>query len=178
MNFAEYVAYFEALAISNKAIGHTHEGRKSFRRIDIEEVLNGAKADMDGEVCMFLESPEIRTYDGLSDNPRKLMYGAFLIMKQADKGDYESQIAALDTCMQVSEQALAKIYNDVKKKTQSKLHPWNIAGFDPNSVQFEKVGPVFGYYYGWRMQFTINQTFSNRLVLNDAEWYNDTKFSI
>lgn len=178
MNFSEYVAYFENAARNNRAISHLVNGRKSFRRIDIEEVITGLKSDLDAGINLFLESPEIRAYDGLSDNPRKLITGAILVMRNSEKGDFEDQIKALNDTMEVCEQLLAKIYNDARESLQNKNHPWKLRGFDPNSVSFEKVGPVFGYYYGWRMQFTINQLFPNRLILNNDDWYTEEKSSI
>lgn len=178
MKFAEYIAYFQNAATSNKAIAHGSDGRKTFRRIDIEEVLTGLKADMNGQICMFLENPEIRTLDALSDNQRKLMTGAFLILQQADKIDIGKQETALDQCLEVSEQVLSKMMNDARKSLQDKTHPWKLKGFDPNTVSMEKVGPVFGYFYGWRVQFTLNQPFPGIKALDESKWFDDTKWNI
>lgn len=177
MKFSEYVAYFEQAAKSNKLLAHGVGDNVAFKRIDIEDVLNGIKQDM-VNTCMFLENPEIRTADILSDNPRKLFNGAFLIMKNTDKGDFEQQISALDECMTISEQVLTKIVNDSRISRQNPSHPWQIKGFDVNTIGLEKVGPVFGNWFGWRVQFTINQTFTNRLVLKASDWYDDVPFSI
>jgi len=177
MKLKDYVTYFKNLAISNKKIAHNLNGKKTFRRIDIEEVLTGLKQDVDG-LSLFLENPEIKPYDALSDNPRQIYEGALLIMNSVEKGDFEEQENVLSESLEVCEQILAKIKNDVKACSMDASHPHKIHGFDFNSVRINKIGPVFGVFYGWRMTFSLNQTFNDKLVLKNTDWYNDTKFTI
>jgi len=178
MKFSEYETYFLEAAKSNKKISHlASPDKKTFRRIDIEEVITGAKSSMKG-LSMFLEAPEIGTRDMLSDNPRKLFEGAFLILNEAAKGNFDSEMTVLDETMDVAEQVVAKMKNDLLKHKLNANHPYKIKGFDPSSVKMFKVGPVFGNWYGWRVSFTIDQTWSNRLTLNNNDWFFDTKATI
>jgi hypothetical protein len=177
MTLNQYIAYFEGVAVSNKIIGHTHNGDVKFRRIDIEEVLGDLKTNMSG-LSMFLENPELRVVDGRSDNYRQEWQGAFLILNKIKPGDINAQISVLNQTLTVCEQILAKIKNDAAKESMQANYAWPIKGFDFNSVRINKVGPVFTTWYGWRLTFTLNQTFNNGLILQNNEWYNDTKFTI
>ena len=89
MKYGEYNKYFEDAARSNKQLKHlfTPE-RKTFRRMDIEEALTAQKVDLD-DISMILEPLEIRGRDLLSDNPRKMIRGAFYIVKPCPKNDFD-----------------------------------------------------------------------------------------
>jgi hypothetical protein len=178
MTIKDFVDYFENVAKGNKIISHaTPQDRVAFKRIDIEDVINGIRSDLEG-VSMYLESPEIKPADALSDNPRKLFKGAFLIMKPVDVSDVDQILEALDICQTVCDQILAKILNDLKKHKINSLHPFKIKGFNVGSVDMQKVGPIFGNSYGYRFTFTLDQTFTSNLILDQADWYSDTPFKI
>ena len=51
-----------------------------------------------------------------------------------------------------------------------------LKGFDVNSLRFYKVGPMFTNHYGWRVEFMLNDRFSNNLQLDETKWNNETKF--
>lgn len=177
MNVTDYINYFRDAAISNKLIGHTLNGKESFHRFDFEQVLGKVKSNFVG-VNLIIEPPTYRASDALSDNPRKNLNGAFLIVKTAKKGDDADEVNSITITESIAWQLVAKMRNDVKKYNLDKSHPNKLTGLDLNSINMEDVGPIYGNSFGWRVNFIMNQSFTNNLVLNDADWYNDTKFSI
>lgn len=178
MKFKEYIEYWEQAARSNKAISHNPStGKISFKRMNIDDVWNSVKLDLKDKV-MIVENPEIRTYDGGSDNYRKMMSGGVLFIEEVKLGDVNDELNKLDALETITEQFAAKIVNDVRKFKQNQNHTWKIKGLDLNTIALNKVGPLFGNWHGWRLTFTFNQTFADRLFLKNEEWINDTAFSI
>lgn len=178
MTTAEYVNYFKEAAKSNKVLKHLETpNRITFCKMNIDEILTLLKTDLVG-TSMVLENFQKRGQDLLSDNKRKIITGAFLIIKYVESGNFDAEIAALDETEAVAEQILAKITNDNIKFRHSKNHPWKIKGFDPNSVRQNVVVNLFDGWFGWRTEFSIDQTFRNNLQLVNDEWLNDTKFTL
>lgn len=177
MTFNEYIAYFKAAATSNKAIAYVEGENERFITVSVDDVINalGPKGD---SMTFCLEEFDYRPSDALSDNPRKQLSGAFFIIDLAKKGDKASKLSVLNNTDVVTQEFLSKIKNDQLKLGLNKNHPGKIKSFDLNSVRVEPIGPVFGNWYGWRTEFTINQTFINNLQLDDSKWLNDTKFTL
>jgi hypothetical protein len=178
MRHSEYIAYFEEVAKSNKLLNHlATPDRKTFRSMHIDEILNDANTDLI-EISLICEHYNIRTRDLLSDNPSKIITGAYLVIKQYEKGNTSSYDEILDETLIVADQILAKIKNDNKKFIQDKSHPWKLKGFDQNSARHSPVSNLFDFWGGWRVQFEIELSHLNNLVLKDEDWNNDTRFSI
>jgi hypothetical protein len=177
MTFSEYETYFLNGAISNKTIAHNPPGKISFRSVDIEQLLSDVKSSTEG-MSLFLEAPEIKGSDSGSDNPRKLYNCAFSILEEnTKKGDFDETRSIMDRTMLVAEQFIARIHNDFRKHKIDPNHPNKIKGFDLNSVSINKVGPIMNNQYGWRVTFTLNQLWPNRVWLNNNDWTNDTAAS-
>lgn len=175
MKTSEVINYFEQAAVSNKILKHDASGNGivSFREMDIDEIMNGLKTDLVG-ITLVLESMEKRLFDALSDNKRKPITIAFLVVEDTIKGDKESRRNAFDKCELVSEQIIAKVINDVIKYQRTKSHPWKLKGFDPNTVRCQLVSNLWGYWCGWRTELTLNQTWLHNLKLQNDDWTNDT----
>lgn len=178
MRFKDYIKYWEDAAVSNRAIHHLSDPKYiAFKRVNIDEVWQSIKLNMKGKV-VILENPEIRTSDALSDNTRKLLSGAVLFIEEVQKDNFDDEVTKCDELEIIAQQFMAKLINDVKKFKQNKNHPYKLKGIDQNTLQLNKVGPVFGNWFGWRLTFVLNQSFENNLVLDNADWLNDTQFSI
>ncbi len=176
MKFKDYIEYFETAAINNKVIAHDPTSNvPTFHEVDMETVLTSLRLN-NFRMSLIVECPEYTVDDQKSDNIRALNGGAFLILKEVKKDDKVDRRKVLDDTLDVAEQFVSKILNDCRIYLQNKFHPNVIKGFDANSVRIQKTGPFGPNYYGWRVQFTMNQTFKNGLQLNENEWNNETKF--
>ena len=179
MKLLDYQNYFESAAKRNKILAHKDPlERIAFKTFDIEDIISGVAIDLKN-ICLFAENPQTRVGDELSDNPRKIYVGAYLIMEPCqDPGDYKKIQEIYQRTEEVAEQVLAKIWNDAKCRNSNRAHPFAIEGFNLPSVNAQTVGPVFNGWYGWRTSFSINQTFTNNLILNEDDWIGEKRFSI
>ncbi len=177
MIFSDYIAYFKTAAINHKLLLHVDNTNVTFYRMDIEEVLTGLRYKLKTK-SLILENPEKNTRDLLSDNPRKIITGAFLVIGPVKKNDFADEVTVLDKCEEISEDILSKIANDCSKFKRNPNWARAIKGFDPNSIRSQKVGPLFDNFYGWRTEFQIIQTYRNNLKLDASKWNNETAFTI
>jgi hypothetical protein len=178
MKTSEIVAYFEAAAKSNKLLHHqSTPDRITFRRMNIREVMADECHDLK-DITMILENPKKRTRDALSDNPRKLITVAFLVMMPVEDDDFDGEVEAMDKCELISEQMFSKIRNDITKRKSDITHQWALKGIDLNSIVSQDVHYIFGKWHGWRNEITIDQSFYNNMMLNNADWTNDTKWTL
>lgn len=178
MKYSEVVKYFREASVSNKILRHRFTpDRKTFRSMSIDEIINDQTTNLK-EISLVLEEVDKRGRDLLSDNKRKLINIAFLVIMPAGQNDFEKQQDAYDKTEEVTEQILAKICNDAKKAKLSRRHQWRIQGFDPNSVRHQRAYNLFDGWFGWRTSLTIDQGYANNLVLDENDWLHDTKFEI
>lgn len=176
MKFSEYISYFRTAAINHKVLAHVDNTHHTFYEIDIEDIINSMKLK-NKFMSLLIESPEPKPSDEKADNVRKLMPGAFVILREAKMGDIADRELALDEAQEVAEDLVSKLLNDTKKcKHNASIQPRIIV--DVNSVKFQKVGPLLTNHFGWRVEFTFNSTFKLGLQLNESKWNNETKFSI
>lgn len=182
MTLLDYISYFETAAINHKLLLHNNGAapgstkRITFYEIDIEDILKALKLD-NKYMSLLLESPEYRPSDAKSDNIRNHTTGAYVVVEEVIMGDKVDRRNKLEATRKVAQQIIAKIINDNKRFSTKRTGP-EIKGFDVNSVRFQKVGPILTNHYGWRVEFTFNDTFENQLQLDEADWNNETKFSI
>lgn len=175
MRFSEYINYFKAAAISNKAIGHTDD-TKRFRSITIDELLNDQKSNL-VDTAMYVLPPQILTQDGGSDNPRKIFVGEVLILKMANPRNNQSIADILDDTEAIAEQIIAKMKNDRVAHLHNKNYQWKLKDLDIPSIRMTVNGPLMGSWHGWGIEFKINQLWPNRMTLNNEDWLNDTLFT-
>lgn len=176
MKFTDYISYFKTAAVNNKVLAHVEKTHHTFYEIDIVDILDGLKTKLKF-MSMLVECPESRIYDEKSDNIRKMVTGAFTIIKEAKAGDIIDREAVLDATQEVVEQILSKMLNDTRKsRRKSQLSPKIF--LEPASVRVQKIGPLPSELYGWRAEFTLNQPFHNNLVLDESKWDNETTFNI
>lgn len=179
MKPSEIRAYFEASAVSNVVLSHQEPSdRIAFKSMYIEEILQSLVIDFKN-ITLILETIQKRTRDLLSDNKRKMITIAFLVVDRVEKGNFSQEEQVMDQTEEVSEQIVAKIINDVAKWRMNNSHPWALKGFDPNSVRQNRVRNLFnGEWFGWRTELELDQSFANHLRLKNSDWKNDTAFVI
>jgi Na+-transporting NADH:ubiquinone oxidoreductase subunit NqrC len=84
----------------------------------------------------------------------------------------------LNETMKVATQMIAKIKNDSKISKQNPDHPHRIDGFVFSSVKGNKVTNLFDNWHGYRVEFAMNLSFTNNLVLDDSDWLHDTVYTL
>lgn len=176
MKYSQYIAYFKTCAINHKVLAHVENTHHTFYEIDIENILNGMKLK-NLYTSMLVERPEVRVYDEKSDNIRKIITGAFVILKEAKMGDFLSRENAMDECEEIASDIVSKLLNDTKKTKQSSAYTPRVV-VDSNSIKFQPIGPILTNHYGWRVEFAINSTFNIGLHLDINKWNNETPFNI
>lgn len=176
MKYSEYVEYFKTAAINHKVLAHVQDTHHTFYEIDIIDVAQESLKFKNKYLSILLEAPSKQPGDNNSDNIRKYISGAFVILKEAKIGNHADRQLVLDETEEVSEDVASKILNDAKKHLKNPSYQWKLKGFDVNSLRFYKVGPMFTNHYGWRVEFTFNDRFSNNLQLDESKWNNETKF--
>ncbi len=175
MTISEYIAYFRTTAVNNKRIAHDPGVHDTFFEIDIEQVWQNMKLETT-DMSMVIECPEIRPSDVKSDNIRKMTTGAFLIIQEVEVSNIVDRETKLNETFMIAEQIASKLINDYKIYQQDKQHPFPIKGFDPATLYWQKVGPALGQHFGWRVEFTISDTFTNGLQLDATKWNNETSY--
>lgn len=178
MRFSEYYNYFETVAINHKQLLHDPGAKRyTFFSIDMVDFISDFRNKVQ-QTALYLETYEFSASDQKSDNIRKEMRGAFLILKGTKPGDKTERNSILEETESVAIDVISKMINDAKKKAQDPSYNFPIKGFDVNNCQWQKIGPEWTTHYGWRVEFTFNQTFPNGLFLDESKWNNETKFSI
>lgn len=176
MTFTDYINYFTTAAANHKSLLHTVND-PHFYEIEIDDLINGQRFEGTG-INMLLESYEAKPTDQLSDNIRKMLNGAFLILREADVGNIADRNLALDECFEIAEDMVSKMMNDTRSTKQSRSsYPYPI-NVESGSFRFQKAGPLLTNLFGWRVEFTINDTWKNGLQLDPSKWNNETKFNI
>ena len=175
MRFSQYIAYFKTVATNHKLLAHVDKTHHTFYQIDIEDILNGL-AMKNKDLSILIECPETKTQDEKSDNIRKLKQGAFLILKEAINDNMADREAILDLTEEVAEDVVSKLMNDTRKsRLPGAMQPK--INVDANSIRIQKVGPILTNHFGWRVEFTLNSTFSNGLQLDVTKWNSETKYT-
>lgn len=179
MTFLEFKQYFEDCAKSNRQLKHqSAPGYNSFAQMDIEEIMTNQNSGFNG-MGMVLENPNYQIGDLLSDNYRDITSGAFLIVKEFAKGDFKDRDEVKDATLKVAKQVIAKIKNDYMHRKHNRNYQYDIMGVDMASIRINPVFGLFGgFWIGWRVAFTMNNKDATGLILNEADWFNDKKFTI
>ena len=146
----EYVSYFRGIATQNKEIGHTDK-ETHFYRMNVEEVLQGLRTDIHSP-ALILEAFEGKLVDGKSDNNLADRMGAFMIIKQVEVDNFDEEHKVLDDCERIGLNIIKRMRRDSRTNPiQDRL----LQGLDLNRVNWQKVGPVFDNYFGYRFIFSI-----------------------
>ena len=163
-NFNEYVSYFESIARSLVAIGHTDD-KKHFYRLEFEDVLTALPAKITWP-AMILEGYDIHFIDNRSDNVLKIRTGAFIIMdKVANIQDFDSIHAVYDKCEVICDDIISKMYSD-KQTRQHKV----VKDFDLSKVEIILIANDVEGAYGMRVSFPIVNT--HDIEVNPSKWNN------
>lgn len=157
MTHAQYITYFEDLAREHYLILHESCDRKTFFRVDIDELLEGLPGKSIAYPLMALESftGKYDAQNDFYDNILERRTCAFSILYKVKQNDYDDQNIKLDLALQVGKDVIARILYDFKLKAKWDDGTLKVAVFNPSSLFFQKVGPLTDNEYGYRFQFDL-----------------------
>lgn len=149
-NITEYEAYFKDMAVKHADIIHDDESNKHFYLADISEILTELRSGF-SDYVVIVESYEGYGSDNRSSFLSKEKTGAFMLLKNVSSRSKVNmdKNAALTWTEEVGWQFIAKMYND-----SITIGHTFYGLFDLNTVNFQKVGPLYDDYYGWRFEFS------------------------
>ena len=116
-----------------------------------EEVLTGLRSDIKTP-ALILESYEGQLIDNKSDNFLSSREGAFMILKQVQPDNFDQENQFLDDSERIGLEIIKRIKRDAKIYPIQNRTP---KIFNLSSVSWQKVGPVFDNYYGYRFTFNM-----------------------
>lgn len=149
--------YFEDLATRYAPIGHTPEAPR-YVCLNIEEILSDNVRNLDlSHYCLMLENPAGKLEDNGGDGYFEKLEIAFMLLRQCQVSNFAEERLIKAEARKHATQLLIKIAEEGE-----------FCDFSLNSVEFEKVGPVFNNCYGYRYTFEA----SSPLLLqpNPADW--------
>ena len=148
----------------HQQIATAHVDINGFYRFNMNEIMGQFRSGINTP-ALLLESHsselESQTKMVSNFNSRKI---SFLLLDFAGKqGDFDKQNQVLD--------ALENIALDIVSYlvTQNKTNgSWLFGMFDINTVQIEKVGPVFDNMYGWNVLYSLKC--QEPMIFNPEKW--------
>lgn len=175
MTYSEFVAYFEAIAINHKAIGHNPPENKRFFGIDLSDLTNSLK-DVGQTPCIGLERPFYGTR-GAYANVRLQKTGALMVFTRSnDAFDFAAMEAAYNLAYQIAEDIAAKMIKDAKLYDLGEAD-YTLPGLDPASFSLEPMPP--GYADGGILGVRLSFSFNEPLDLFDTEkWNNESDYDV
>jgi hypothetical protein len=153
----EIVKFHETIAMA-------HVDINGFYRFNVNEIIGQFRAGI-GTPALLLESHssdlESQTKMVSNFNSRKI---SFLLLDFAGATDnFDKQNQVLDALENIALDIISYLV------TQNKTNgSWLFGMFDINSVQIEKVGPIFDNMYGWNVIYSLKNHES--MVLDPTKW--------
>lgn len=166
LNVSQYISYFEGIATNHKEIAHK-EDEKHFCRMNIEEVLTGLRSGI-LTPALILESFEGSLVDNKSDNILADRTGAFMILKKVEVDDFTQENEYLDDCERIGLEIIKRIRRDARIVPIQNRTP---KIFNLNSVEWQKIGPLFDNFFGYRFTFKMSDT--ENMSYDKAKWLDE-----
>jgi len=146
-NFAEYVNYFRQLSEASTYFKFFQAG--GAERIVSERLLADSRSRIVGPL-MFLEWPFIKVNDYGSSNTLMRYTGAFVILENPDKDDWQKQDDAMNSTYNAVMQMLNQMKVDNAGLNKRFLY------FDLNLISIDPIeNLMIDQWYGWRCEFTV-----------------------
>lgn len=145
--YADYVAYFEALAADHPAF-FNGPSRKTFFQWHLEDLdksLNDLKLAFP---ALLIEEPESQFSDNGAMYITDRIMGAVVVVDHLKPGVGPAEEVALKTrCKELAMGVLAKMYHD--------KYQLRITGFNPANSKGAFIGPAWDNVYGFRLEFEL-----------------------
>jgi hypothetical protein len=148
----------------HKTIADNHVDINGFYRFDMNEIIGNLRTGV-GTPALLLESHssdlESLTKMVSNFNSRKI---SFLLLDFAGKqGNFDKANEVLDNLENIALDIISYLVD--QNKTNGS---WLFGMFDINSVQIEKVGPLFDNMYGWNILYTLKC--QEPMIFNPDKW--------
>ena len=147
----------------HQAIATAHKGINGFYRFNWAEI-NGKFRSGVQTPALLLEShsSDLESSNKVTNfNNRQI---SFMLLDFTGKADnYAKQEEVLDTLENVALDIISYIVKQNKTQTS-----WLFGKFDINSVQLEKVGPIFDNMYGWNILYSLKNHES--MIYDPLKW--------
>lgn len=142
----DYIAYFETVATE-------HPGVNDFYMMDINEPLAALRSDI-RYPALILTSLSGRLVCPNADNCLDEVQGGFIIIDHLESpDDFRGEVGILKNTKSIGLDIIARMVRDARMG-MGQINK-NLAGFSPENVTYEMVGPVFDNDFGFIFSFKI-----------------------
>ena len=157
-----YIQYFKNLAA-------LHVSLKGFYIMDINEILEGLRAEVKYPALILNSVEGFVTQESNRDNILNTVKSGFLIIDHLETpGDYEREMEILHNTFEIGTSILAKILSDAKESSSPHV------GFDIDSIKYEMIDSIFDNDFGFLFTFDmINQILD--LKYDSKYWLSEGK---
>ena len=161
-NVIGFVQYF-------KNIASLHAGIKGFYIMDINEILEGLRNEVQYPALILNTVSGLYNKKPNRDNITNTVKSGFLIIDHLDQaGDFAAEISILHNTFEIGHSILSKLDNDSCQQYAPHI------GIDVDSIKYEMVDQIFDNAYGWLFTFDmINQALD--LVHDPKYWLTQGK---
>lgn len=166
MNEAEYISYFENLAVKSKDLKHTVSGfKKSFMVVDnpydLTAIDNAIRSSLKLP-AMLLDIPQFTLTENRSANFTNRVDGVFMIIMKASKSNL---VDVRDQCLKIGMKFLYRMHYDYKHQAIEAGKP---VYFSMENTTIEPVGPLAVEHHGYLFSFSFICPFG--FSVNGASW--------
>ena len=163
IDFTTYVKFFKNLSEQHVDVAPTGT-KKTFFRLNLEEITGSMRTSIDADkYVMVLESYEHTSKDLHSDNHLREYTGAFMIIKRAAIDGYDAQDIAINKCEEIAIEISKRIYANSIDYTNRIF-----TNIELNDFTFQKVGPLYNNWFGFRCQFNFSDTYA--IEVDNSKW--------
>lgn len=164
IDFTTYVNFFKNLSEQHIDVAPT--GTKiTFFRLNLEEITGSMRTSIDADkYVMVLESYEHSSKDLHSENHLREYTGAFMIIKRLAKlDDYDTENIIINKCEEIAIEISKRIYADSLDYANRIF-----TNIELNNFTFQKVGPLYNNWFGFRCQFNFSDTYA--IEVDNSKW--------
>ena len=152
-DISTYIEYFEKLAKEHKEIQHSPSA-KHFFMMDINELLSAANSTAKYPAIVLLKLSG-RAIDKKEDNRLVSIEGGFLVLDHCKNiDDFAAELSIFQKTFAIGMQIIARIAHDQVQPVPYSLKA--IPDFNPDSVRWEMIGPVFENHFGVIFRFPVS----------------------
>jgi hypothetical protein len=152
-DISTYIEYFEKLAKEHKEIQHSPSA-KHFFMMDINELLSATNSTARYPAIVLLKLTG-KTIDKKEDNRLIAIEGGFLVLDHCKNiDDFAAELAILQKTFRIGMQMISRIAFDQEQPVPYSTKA--IPDFNPDSVRWEMIGPVFENHFGIIYRFPVN----------------------
>lgn len=164
ITFTSYIEFFRNL--TEKHVDMVPTGtHKTFFRTNLDEIIGAMRSSIDADkYVMVLESYEHTSKDLHSDNHLREYTGAFMIIRRvAQLDDFDTQDTVLNKCEEIAIEISKRVYADSLDYDNR-----TFTNIELNDFTFQKVGPLYNNWFGFRCQFNFSDTYD--VEVDNSKW--------